>query len=90
VRCLSFGPEARFQNRANDDRLELPPIRRVAAALLLLCVACAGQMPSPITDSEVPQRKEIVRNHRVTVSLLELAPRQATPVTSATRAKAVR
>jgi len=47
-------------------------------------------MPSPITDSEVPERKEIVRNHRVTVSLLELAPRQATPVTSATRAKAVR
>ena len=46
-------------------------------------------MPSPITDSEVPQRKEILRNHRVTVSLLELAPRQATPVTSATRAKAV-
>jgi hypothetical protein len=45
----------------------------------LLCVACAGQMPSPITDSEVPQRKEILRNHRVTVSLLELAPRQATP-----------
>ena len=57
---------------------------------MLLCVPCAGQMPSPITDSEVPQRKEILRNHRVTVSLLELAPRQATPVTEATRAKAVR
>ena len=53
-------------------------MRRAAAALLLLCAACAGQVPAPIPDSEVPQRKEILRNHRVTVSLLELAPRQAT------------
>lgn len=42
--------------------------------------ACAGQVPAPISDSEVPQRKEILRNHRVTVSLLELAPREATPM----------
>jgi quercetin dioxygenase-like cupin family protein len=53
-------------------------MRRAAAALLLLCAACAGQEPAPIPDSEVPQRKEILRNHRVTVSLLELAPREAT------------
>ena len=53
---------------------------RRAAALLLLCAACAGQVPAPIPDSEVPQRKEILRNHRVTVSLLELAPREATPM----------
>jgi quercetin dioxygenase-like cupin family protein len=60
-------------------RIELPPMRR-AAALLLLCAACAGQVPAPIPDNEVPQRKEILRNHRVTVSLLELAPRDATPI----------
>ena len=55
-------------------------MRRAAAALLLLCAACAGQVPAPIPDSEVPQRKEILRNHRVIVSLLELAPREATPM----------
>lgn len=55
-------------------------MRRVAAALVLLCAACTGQVPTPIPDSEVPQRKEILRNHRVTVSLLELAPREATPM----------
>jgi predicted metal-dependent enzyme (double-stranded beta helix superfamily) len=55
-------------------------MRRVAAALLLLCAACASQVSQPIPDSEVPQRKEILRNHRVTVSLLELAPRDATPM----------
>jgi hypothetical protein len=49
-------------------RIELPPMRRAAAALLLLCAACAGQVPAPIPDSEVPQRKEILRNHRVTVN----------------------
>jgi quercetin dioxygenase-like cupin family protein len=53
---------------------------RRAATLLLLCAACAGQVPAPIPDSEVPQRKEILRNHRVTVSLLELAPGEATPM----------
>jgi len=59
-------------------RLELSPMRRAAATLLLLCAACAGQVPAPIPDSEVPQRKEILRNDRVTVSLLELAPGEAT------------
>jgi uncharacterized RmlC-like cupin family protein len=51
---------------------------RLAAALLLLCAACAGQVSAPIPVGEVPQRKEILRNHRVTVSLLELAPHEAT------------
>ena len=55
-------------------------MRRAAATLLLLCAACAGQAPAPIPDAEVPQRKEILRNHRVTVSLLELAPGEATPM----------
>jgi quercetin dioxygenase-like cupin family protein len=51
-----------------------------AAALLLLCAVCAGQVPGPIPYSEMPQRKEILRNHRVTVSLVELAPREVTPM----------
>ncbi len=61
-------------------RLELSPMRRAAATLLLLCAACAGQVPTPVPDREVPQRKEILRNHRVTVSLLELAPGESTPM----------
>jgi len=43
---------------------------RRAAALLLLCASCAGQMPSPIPDSEVPQREETLRNRRPTPSPL--------------------
>jgi quercetin dioxygenase-like cupin family protein len=53
---------------------------RVAAALLLLCTACVGQASAPIPDSEVPQRKQILQNHRVTINLLELAPHEATPM----------
>ncbi len=60
-------------------RLKFPVMRR-AAAFLLLCVACTAQTPAPIPDSEVPQRKEILRNHRVAASLLELAPHEATPM----------
>lgn len=60
-------------------RLELLPMR-VTAALFLLSVACTGQVPAPIPNSEVPQRKEILRNDRITVSLLELAPHEATPM----------
>ena len=63
-----------------DDRLKLPRMLRAVATLLLLHVACAGQVPAPVPDTEVPQRKEILRNHRVTVSLLEVAPREATPM----------
>jgi len=55
-------------------------MRRAAAVLLLLCAACSGQVPAPILDSEVPQRKEILSNRRVTVSMLELAPGEATPM----------
>jgi hypothetical protein len=55
-------------------------MRRATATLLLLCVTCVGQVPAPIPGSEVPQRKEILRNDRVTVSLLELPPGGATPM----------
>lgn len=55
-------------------------MRRVAAILLLLCTAGVAQESAPIRYSEVPQRKEILANRRVAVSLLELAPHQATPM----------
>jgi quercetin dioxygenase-like cupin family protein len=61
-------------------RLELPSMGRSIVLFLLLGAACAGQATAPIQASEVPQRKEILSNHRVTVSLLELAPREATPM----------
>ncbi len=53
---------------------------RLAAVLVLLCVACIGQVSPPIPASQVPQRKEILQNHRVTISLLALAPHEATPM----------
>jgi quercetin dioxygenase-like cupin family protein len=53
---------------------------RLAAIFLALCAVCAGQVSTPIPDNEVPQRKEILQNHRVTVSLLELALDEATPM----------
>ena len=53
---------------------------QVAAALLLLCAACAAQNSAPIPDNAVPQRHEILRNRHVTASLLELAPNDATPM----------
>lgn len=54
-------------------------MRRVAA-VLFLCVACAGQTPAPVPYNEAPHRTEILSNRRVTASLLELAPREATPM----------
>jgi quercetin dioxygenase-like cupin family protein len=48
--------------------------------LLLVFAAYAGQAPAPVPDNEVPQRKEILQNHRVTVSRLELATHEATPM----------
>jgi quercetin dioxygenase-like cupin family protein len=53
---------------------------RRLAAVLFLCVACAGQMPASLPDNEAPQRREILSNHRVTVSLLGLSPRETTPM----------
>ena len=55
-------------------------MRRSLSLLLLFCAAAAAQKPAPIPDSEVPQRKEIFRNQRVVVSLLQIAPRDATPM----------
>jgi len=60
-------------------RLELRPMRQ-AAILVLLCVVSAGQASAPIPDSKVPQRKQILQNRRATISLLELAPQEATPI----------
>jgi quercetin dioxygenase-like cupin family protein len=75
------GPEPRFYDRAADNSVSIAAyVGRAAAALLFLCAVCEGQVPAPIPANEVPQRKEILRNDRVTVSLLELAPHEATPM----------
>src|SRR5947208_2306071 len=67
-----------FRSRV-ANQLQFPPMR-FPAALFLFCTTCIGQAPAPIPDSEVPQRHEILHNRRVTVSLLELAPNDATPM----------
>lgn len=60
-------------------RLKLPLMRQ-AFVFVLFCAACTGQTSAPIPDSEVPQRKQILQNHRVAISLPELAPQEATPM----------
>jgi quercetin dioxygenase-like cupin family protein len=62
-----------------DIRLECL-VMRVAAIVFVLCAACATQERAPVRYNEVPQRKEILANRRVSVSLLDLAPHQATPM----------
>ena len=70
---LNFG-------RLVRHRVELSPMRRAAAIVVLLCVAGFAQEPAPIPNSQVPQRKEILQNHHVTASMLELAPDEAAPM----------
>lgn len=53
-------------------------MRRILT-FLLFCGVCAAQSTS-VPDNQVPQRKEILSNHHVIVSLLELAPNDATPM----------
>jgi quercetin dioxygenase-like cupin family protein len=53
---------------------------RVMAVVFLLCAACVGQASTPIPDNEVPQRKVILENNKVMVSLLAIAPGDATPM----------
>ena len=55
-------------------------MRRPAAVLLFFGALCMGQASAPIPNSDVPQRKEILRNHRVTASTVELAPNESTPM----------
>lgn len=55
-------------------------MRRVAAAVLLLCAASVGQSGTPIPDDQVPQRKAILNNDKVQVSLLDIPPGDATPM----------
>lgn len=54
-------------------------MRRVSGVLLLLCTICVGQDPAPRTISAIPH-KEILQNPKVTVSMMELAPGEATPM----------
>jgi quercetin dioxygenase-like cupin family protein len=55
-------------------------MRRVLGAVLLLCAACLGQSGAPIPDNEVPQRKVILENNKVLVSLLSIPAGDATPM----------
>jgi quercetin dioxygenase-like cupin family protein len=48
--------------------------------LLILCATLAAQTSSPIAASELSQRKELLRNHRVTASIVELAPGETQPL----------
>jgi quercetin dioxygenase-like cupin family protein len=60
--------------------IESRVMRRVAAVLLLLCGCGVAQTGAPIPDDQVPQRKVILNNSKVQVSLLSLAPEDATPM----------
>ena len=53
---------------------------RAIVVALLLCAVSVGQSAPLIPDNEVPQRKEIFKNNRVSVSRLELPPGDSTPM----------
>ena len=59
-------------------------LRRAIVSLLLwgcaLNVSAAQGQDAPVPDSQVPQRRELLRTDRFTVYLLDLAPEQATPM----------
>ena len=50
------------------------------AAVLLLAGSLAAQSAPPVPESEVPQLKQILQNQHITVSRLELAPQESTPM----------
>jgi len=52
----------------------------LAPAVLLLAGMLAAQGAAPVSDSQIPQRKQLVQNQHVTISLLELAPQASTPM----------
>src|SRR5512140_2851992 len=53
---------------------------RAFVVALLLSVASLAQSSAPVSANDVPQRKEIFNNNRVTANRLELAPGDATPM----------
>ncbi|HSE47640.1 MAG TPA: cupin domain-containing protein [Terriglobales bacterium] len=55
-------------------------MRRLVAALFLLCALCGAQKPAPIPDSSVEQRKEVFKNARVTVTRVDFAPGESIPM----------
>ena len=73
VRCMGSPEQHRWDRIAAN-------MRRVAAVVILLCAASLGQAGAPIPDDQVPQRKVILNNNKVQVSLLSLAPGDATPM----------
>src|SRR4051812_16745319 len=54
-------------------------MRALVILLLTLSAVTVGQVSAPVANGAVPQPNEILRNDRVTVSLLELAPGQSMP-----------
>lgn len=60
-------------------------MRRALLILLALSALSAAQKSAPIPDSQVPQRRQIFSNQRVTVNLLELQPNEGTPMHQHTR-----
>jgi len=55
-------------------------MKKTTVAVLLLAGTLAAQSATPVPDSEIPQRKQHIQNQHVTVSLLELAPQESTPM----------
>jgi quercetin dioxygenase-like cupin family protein len=54
-------------------------MKRISLVLLLGAIAVA-QTPAPIPDAEVQQRKEIFHNDHINAFLLELKPKEGTPM----------
>src|SRR3954451_2339372 len=55
-------------------------MKRIAAFVLLLCATGVAQSGAPIPDDQVPQRRVILKNNKVMVSLLSNPPGDATPM----------
>lgn len=52
-------------------------ITKAVILLLILCAFAAAQSPTPISDLEVKYRKQIFKNDRFSVFLLEIPPNHA-------------
>lgn len=53
---------------------------RLTAVLLLLCAAGLAQSSSPVPESQLPHHLDLLKNSKVDVSLLTLAPGESVPM----------